>query len=220
MAWVSRYSVFFLVVRTPEQDHKKKRGSGLLLGGLGASLGRLATSSGFVNLLDTLDNTDSNGLPHITDSKATERREFGVGFNTHGLGRNHLNNSRVTRLDKLGVVLKLLARTTIDLLNQLGELAGNVSSVAIEHWRVTSTNLTGVVEYNDLGLEGGGLLGRIVLGVGADEATTNFLDRDVLNVETNVVAGYTFSELFVVHFNRLHFSGDTRGGEADNHTSL
>ena len=47
----------------------------------------------------------------------------------------------------------LLAGTTVNLLQELSELAGDVGSVAIQDWSVSSTDLTGVVEDDDLGVE-------------------------------------------------------------------
>ena len=110
--------------------------------------------------------------------------------------------------------------TTINLLQDLRELASNMGGVAIEDWGVTSTDLARVVEDNDLGVEGVGTLGRIVLGVTSDVATTDFLDGDVLDVEANVVTRDTLGELLVVHLDGLDFSGDTSRGEGDDHTSL
>lgn len=52
----------------------------LLLGGLLSRLGDLA--SGLVGLLDGLDDTDGNGLPHVTDGETTERRVLVVRLNT------------------------------------------------------------------------------------------------------------------------------------------
>jgi hypothetical protein len=92
--------------------------------------------------------------------------------------------------------------------------------VAIENWSVTSTNLTRVVENDDLSVEGLSSLRRIVLGVTGDVTTTDFLDGDVLDVEANIVTWETFDELFVVHLNGLDFSGDTSWGEGDDHTGL
>jgi hypothetical protein len=73
-----------------------------------------------------------------------------------------------------------------------------VGSVAIQDWSVTSTDLTRVVENDDLGVEGLSSLGRIVLGVTSNVTTTNFLDGDVLDVEADVVTGETLNKLFVV----------------------
>ena len=78
---------------------------------------------------------------------------------THiGLLWHHLHDSGITRLDELGVVFHGLAGTTIDLLEKLRELAGNVGSVAIQNGGVSCADLTGVVEDNDLGVEGVGTL--------------------------------------------------------------
>ena len=58
-----------------------------------------------------------------------------------------------------------------------------VGGVAVENRCVTGTDLSGVVEDNDLGVEGSGLLGGVVLRVTADVSTTDVLDRDVLDAE-------------------------------------
>lgn len=92
--------------------------------------------------------------------------------------------------------------------------------MAIEDWSVTSTDLTWVVEDDDLGVEGLGTLWWIVLGVTSDVATTNFLDGNVLDVETDVVTWKTLSELLVVHLDGLDFGGDTSWGEGNDHASL
>src|ERR1051325_8491814 len=118
------------------------------------------------------------------------------------------------------MILYLLTGTTIDLLNKLRELTGDVSGVTIQDGSVTSTNLTRVVQDNDLSSERGSLLSGVVLGVRGDVTTTDILDGNVLDVETNVVSGKTFGESFVMHFNGLDFSGDVSGSESDNHTGL
>jgi hypothetical protein len=190
----------------------------LFLAGLGGRLGDLTGTSG--SLLNGLDDTDGDGLTHVTDGETTEWWVGGEGLDTHWLGRNHLDDSGITRLDKLGVVFDGFAGTSVNLLEELSELASNVGSVAIQDWSVTGTDLTGVVEDDDLGVEGSGTHWWIVLGVTADVSTTDFLDGNVLDVETNVVSGNTLDELFVVHFDGLDFSGDVGWSEGDNHTGL
>jgi hypothetical protein len=190
----------------------------LFLASLDSGLGDLALA--LVDLDHGLDDTDSDGLTHVTDGESTKRWVVSEGLNAHGLAGNHLDDSGITRLDELGVVLNRLASTTIDLLEELGELAGDVSSVAVQDWSVASTDLTGVVEDNDLGIEGLGTLGGVVLGVTADVATADFLDRDVLDVETDVVTWDTLGELLVVHLDRLDFSGDVGRSEGDDHSGL
>lgn len=144
------------VSREYEKETNDRRSDRLFLGGLLGSLGDLAS---LVGLDDRLDDTDSNGLAHVTDGETTERGVVSEGLNAHGLGGHHLDDGSVTRLDELGAVLNRLSGTAVDLLEELGELASNVGSVAIENWGVTSTNLTGVVQDDDLGVEGLSTLG-------------------------------------------------------------
>ena len=51
--------------------------------------------------------------------------------------------------------------------------------MAIQDGSVTGTDLTRVVEDDDLSVEGSGFLSGIVLGVGGDVSTTDILDGDV-----------------------------------------
>jgi hypothetical protein len=157
------------------------------------------------------------GLSHVTDGETTQRGVVGESLNTHGLGRNHLDDGSVTRLDELGVVFDRLSGTAVDLLEQLGELARNVGGVAVQNRSVTSTDLTRVVQDDDLGVERITAHGRVVLGVTANVATADLLDGHVLHVETNVVTGLAGSELLVVHLDGLDFSSNVGGSEGDDH---
>merc|ERR1719402_1875268 len=118
----------------------------LLLEGLLGGLGDLATS--FL-LVDGLDDTDGHGLLHVTDGETSKGSVLLEGLYAHGLAGNHLHDAGVTRLDELGVGFNLLTSTPVNLGLELGKLAGNVSSVTIQHGRVASLDLTGVVEDND-----------------------------------------------------------------------
>jgi len=190
----------------------------LLLGtSLDSSLGNL---SGLVRLDDGLDDTDSNSLSHVANGETSKRWVISEGLNTHGLGWNHLDDGSITRLDELGGVLNGFTGTTIDLLQELTELASNVGSVAIKDWSVTSTDLTRVVKDDNLGVEGLSSLRWVVLGVTGDVTTTDFLDGNVLDVEANVVSWETLDKLLVVHLDGLDFSGDTSWGEGDDHAGL
>jgi len=115
----------------------------LFLASLDGGLGDLA--AGLVGLGNGLDDTNSDGLPHVSDSESTKRWVVSESLDTHWLGGNHLDDGSITRLDELGGSLDRLASSSIDLLEELGELAGNVGSVAIQDWSITSTNLTGVI---------------------------------------------------------------------------
>jgi len=190
----------------------------LLLGGLLSGLGDL--SSRLVSLLDGLNDTDGNGLSHITDSETAERRILVVRLNTHGLAGDKLDDGGITRLDEFGGIFKRFTSSAIDLLDELSKLASNVGGVAIKDGSVASADLSRVVKNDDLGVERGGLLGGVVLGVGSDIAATNVLDGNVLDIEADVVAGVTLLELLVMHLDRLDFGGDVGGSEVDDHTSL
>jgi len=185
---------------------------------LGSRLGLLALDLSV--LLDGLDDTDSDGLTHVTDGETSQRGVVSESLNAHGLGGNHLDDRSITRLDELGVGLNALTSSAIDLLEELSELAGNVGGVAIEDGSVTGTDLTGVVEDDDLSVEGLGTVGGVVLAVTSNVTTANILDRYVLHVETNVVTGVTLLELLVVHLDGLDFGGDHGRGEGDDHTGL
>ena len=195
--------------------------------------------AGLLDLGHRFDDTDGNGLSHVADGETSKRWVVGERLNAHWLGGNHLNDSGIAigetqldiesyefdwadlpRLDELGVVLDRLAGATINLLQELRELAGDVGSVAIEHWCVTGTDLARVIEDNDLSVEGLGTLGGIVLGVTSNVATTDLLDGDVLDVEANIISGKTLGQLFVVHLNGLDFSGHTSGSKGDDHAGF
>lgn len=79
---------------------------------------------------------------------------LGEALDTHGLSRHHGNDSRVSRLQSLGIILKLLAGTAVDLLLELAELAGDVSSVAVQDGSIALRDLSWVVQDDDL--RGGG----------------------------------------------------------------
>jgi hypothetical protein len=165
-----------------------------------------------------LDDTDGDGLSHITDGETSKRRVGGERLAAHGLGGLKANHSGISLLDGLGGGLKLLTGTLVNLGEDLSELAGNVSSVAVKNGGVTVGDLTRVVQDDDLGGEVLNTGGGVVLGVRADISTTDILDRDVLDVEANVVSGLGLGDLLVVHFNGLNLGGDTSGGEGDNLT--
>ena len=139
--------------------------------------------------VDGLDDTDGDGLTHVTHGEASQRREVGEGFDAQRLAGHQGDHGGITRLDGLGVLLGGLAGTTVALLLDLGELAGNVGSVAIQHWSIAVADVARVVEHDDLSVEVSGSLGWAVLGVTSNETTAEFLDGDVLHVETDVVSG-------------------------------
>lgn len=95
-----------------------------------------------------------------------------------------------------------------------------MGSVTVENGGVTGTNLTRVVKDDNLGVERSSLHRGVVLGVTTDVTSSDVLDGNVLDVETNVVSGETLGDLLVVHLNGLDFSGNVGGSELDDHTGL
>merc|ERR1719495_2106487 len=184
-----------------------------LLGGLGGLAGDLLGGGG-------LDDTDSNSLPHVPDGEPSKGRVVGEGLHAHGLAGKQLHDGSVSGLDELGRILGGLAGTPVNLLKDLGELASNVGGVAVEHWGVAVGHLAGVVQHDDLGGEVGHAGGGLVLGVGGDVASLDVLDRHVLDVEANVVAGDSLGQRLVVHLDGLDLSGEVDRGEGDDHAGL
>ena len=80
--------------------------------------------------------------------------------------------------------------------------------------------LSGVVEHDDLGSEVLHTAGGLVLGVRGDVATLDVLDRHVLDVEADVVAGNGLGQGLVVHLDGLDLSGEADGGEGDDLAGL
>ena len=78
-------------------------------------------------------------------------------------------------------------------------LASNVSGVAIKDGAVAVGDLSGVVEDDDLGGEVGHTRGGLVLRVGGDVSSLDVLNGDILDVESDVVAGNGLGQRFVVH---------------------
>ena len=194
-----------------------RRGARLFLGGLGGGLGGLGVAGA---LGDGLDDADGDGLAHVTDGEAAEGRVLGEGLDAEGLGGDHADHGGVAHLDELGLGLDFLAGAAVDLGLDLGELARDVRSVAVEHGRVAVGDLAGVVEDDDLGEEVLGLLGGVVLAVRADEATADVLDGEVLDVEADVVSGNRLGDGFVMHLNGFDFGRNVSGSEGDDVAGL
>merc|ERR1719347_720375 len=188
-----------------------------LLVGLLGGLGSLA-----LNDLDGggLDHTDSHGLPHVTDSEPSERREVSEGLHAHGLAGSQPHDGGVTGLDELGVVLHGLTGTTVNLLLDLSKLAGDVGGMTVQDWAVAVADLTGVVQHNDLGGEVRDSGGGLVLAVGGNVTSLDVLHGDVLDVESNIVSGNGLGQRLVVHLHGLDLSGQHVGSEGDNHARL
>ena len=75
--------------------------SSCLLGGFGFL-------SGAVLLVHGLDDTDGNGLSHVTDGETTEWWVLRESLDAHGLAWSEDSDGGISGLDELGVVFHLL----------------------------------------------------------------------------------------------------------------
>ncbi|EZA61406.1 hypothetical protein X777_07739 [Ooceraea biroi] len=131
---------------------------------------------------------------------------------------NYHHDGGVAALDALWILLGGLARTAVTLLLNLGEFAGNMSSVAVEHRRVAVADLSRMIQHDHLGSEVGGAARRLVLGVTRHVAAPQLLHGDVLHVEADIVTRQGFRQRFMVHLDRFHLSGESRRREGHQHT--
>lgn len=180
----------------------------LLLGGLGFSL------------VDLLDNTDGNGLLHVSDGESTEWWVFGESFDTHGLLWDQNDHSGIVGLYEFWFFFDDLTGSSIDLGKDVGEFTSNMGGMAIQDWGITVLDLTWMVKNDDLSGEVNGFLGWVVLEVGTDVTSLDVLNGDVLDVETDVVTWDGFWEHFVMHFDRFDLSLDVGWSEVDFHVWL
>ncbi|KYN29271.1 hypothetical protein ALC57_01394, partial [Trachymyrmex cornetzi] len=163
---------------------------------------------------DGFDDANSYCLTHVTNSETSQGWELLESLNAHGLAGYQDDNGGITGLDGLRVFFGGFAGTAIAFFLNLSELAGDVSSMAIQYRCVSVADLTRMIEHDDL------TLGRVVLGISSDVSTAQFFNRHVLDVETNVVAGHSLLQSFVVHFDGLNFSDQCSGCKGNDHTRI
>lgn len=75
---------------------------------------------------------------------------LGEALHTHRFSRDHDDDGSISRLQALGVVFKLFARTAVDFFFKLSKLASNVGSVTVQHRSIALGDLTRVVQDDDL----------------------------------------------------------------------
>jgi hypothetical protein len=95
-----------------------------------------------------------------------------------------------------------------------------VSGVAVKDGRVAVADLPGMIEDDDLGDKVLGASGRLVLRVAGNVAAAQLLNRDVLDVEADVVAGDGFGQGLVVHLHGLDLGREGGWGEGHDHARL
>ena len=78
-----------------------------------------------------LNDTDGNGLLHVSDCESSKRRVLREYFDNHWFLGNESDHGGVSGLDGFGFVFENLTGSSVDFRYDVLELAGNVSSVAI-----------------------------------------------------------------------------------------
>jgi hypothetical protein len=91
-----------------------------------------------------------------------------------------------------------------------------MGSVAIDHWGVTISDLSRVVQNDDLSQKVG-ISGWVILGIRADVTSSDFFLGDV-HIESDIVTWNGFSQGFVMHLDGLDFSGQVLWCEGNDHT--
>ena len=95
----------------------------------------LILSLGFV--LNFLDDTDSDGLLHVSDSESSKWWELGESFDNHWLGWGHFDDSGISGFDGFWELFGNLTGSLVHLVLDLCEFTGDMGGVAIEDWRVS-----------------------------------------------------------------------------------
>mmetsp|Transcript_71797 Transcript_71797/g.155035 ORF Transcript_71797/g.155035 Transcript_71797/m.155035 type:complete len:344 (-) Transcript_71797:469-1500(-) len=179
---------------------------------------------GFGSLLDVSDDSDSHSHLHVADGEAAEGREVLEGLANHVLGGGHLDEGGLAGLDALELVVAfvedLLAGSLVGLLNELGEFASDVAGVAVDDGGVALVDLecsalAALAGHDDLRVEALGLHDFLFVVLTHDVAALEFLDGQVLDVESDVHAGDSLLELLVVHLDGLELGADVVRCEPD-----
>jgi len=175
-------------------------------------------------LLDLLDgflnDTDSNGLLHVSDSESTKWWELVESFDNHHLRWGHFDDSGITRFDGFWEFFSDLTSSLVHLVFNFGEFASNMASMAIKNWRVTVHDLTWMVHDNNLSLEVVSVLGWLSLGIGGDETSLDIGGGKTLNVETNIVPRNSFGDLLMMHLDGFALGGSSDWTEGNGHIWL
>ena len=167
-----------------------------------------------------LDDTDSDGLLHVSNGESSEGGIFSENFNTHGFHGDELDHTSFSGLDTFGELFNDLTRSSVDLGLDFSELTGDVGSMAIEDGGISVVDFSGVVHDDNLSDEADGFTGGVILGIRTNISSLEFFNGKILNIESYVVSWVGLSQRFMMHFNWLNFSGELGRGEDNDHTGF
>lgn len=157
---------------------------------------------------------------HVSDGESSEGGVFGELFDAHFFGGLHDGETSISGFDEFGEIFEGFTGSSVNFLGDFLEFDGDVGGMAIEDGGVSRLDLTGMVEDDDLGKELFAGSGGVIFGVGCNVTSFDFFDGDIFDVETDVVSGDGFSELFVMHFDGFDGGLFVRGTEPAFHIGL
>jgi len=118
--------------------------------------------------LGFLDDTNSDGLFHVSNSESTEGRVFLEHLTAEGFSGNDGDKSGITVFDELRVFFKGLSTSSVDFVMNCFELASNMGSVTVKNGGISVLDLTRVIHDDNLGVERRDFLSRVILSIGSD----------------------------------------------------
>mmetsp|Transcript_2520 Transcript_2520/g.9506 ORF Transcript_2520/g.9506 Transcript_2520/m.9506 type:complete len:484 (+) Transcript_2520:83-1534(+) len=169
-------------------------------------------------LLNRQDNSNSNGLSHITNSESSEWSVLLEGLTNHWFGWYELSQASISLLDNLWILLQNFSGTFVHLLQQFVESASDVRGVAIQYWGVSLLDLTWVIEDDDLSSESCSSLCWVLGGVGYNISSLYLLHGNVSYVETNIVSRNSLWNRLVMHLNGFNLRDNLGWCEVNLHT--
>lgn len=128
------------------------------------------------------------------------------------------NDGRIASFKVGRVIFDFLTSAAVDFLFELDEGAGLLGGVGVDDGGIALGDGGGVEKDEDLGGkgldDGGGSF-----GMGGDVATTEVAAGEPLDVEADVIAGFSLRDHLVVHFDGFNLSGMVLGHDDDLITS-
>lgn len=173
-----------------------------------------------VKLLALFDDTNSDGLFHVSNGESSERGILTEDFNAHRFGGHHSDHTGHTGLHELGEFFQNLTSSSVNGRKDFFEFDGNMAGMAIQDGGISRLDLSGMVKNDNLGGEVFNFFGGVVLGIRADVTSSDVLDRHGLDIESDVVTGDGFSQGFVMHLDGFDIGNDIDGGKSDVHVGL
>merc|ERR1719464_1394294 len=164
------------------------------------------------------DDAYSYRFTHIPNGKSSKRRIILESLHTHGLGWNHINNTCLTRFTRFWILLNNFTSSLVHESHKFIESASDVRRMTIENWSVTSHNFVRMIKYNDLSKEMISFCWRILLSITGNHTTSNLLQGNIFDIESNIVSWSSLFHCLMMHFNRFNFCCQHSRSESNIHS--